>query len=224
MNKIIELKGIKKMYLNGNKEIEVLRKIDIEVKKGDSILILGPSGSGKTTLLNIMGLLDKQTSGDIYFYGENVLNKKEKELSYLRNKKIGFIFQFHHLFPEFTALENVILAGLISGRKKKELEHRAMKLLEEFSLEDRAGYYPWQLSGGEQQRVAVLRAVFNEPDILLCDEPTGDLDREMAEKVMFMLKNFNEKGISLVIVSHNILLTEITRKTIFLRNGILEER
>jgi len=223
MNKIVKLENIEKIYTSGDKKIEVLKGVNLEIEKGDSILILGPSGSGKTTLLNIMGLLDNPDSGKVYFYDEDISEKKEKEIAYIRNRKIGFIFQFHYLFPEFTALENVILSGFISGKRKEELEEKGLKLLEEFSLIDRANHYPWELSGGEQQRIAVLRAVFNEPDILLCDEPTGDLDREMTRKVMAMLKRFNEKGISLVIVSHNILLTEITRKTIFLKNGILNK-
>jgi len=221
MNNIISLKKVTKVY-DGTSEVRVFSELDLEIREGESLVILGPSGSGKTTLLNIMGLLDEPTDGDVFFMGENTKDMNGPRRAFFRNSRIGFIFQSHYLFPEFTALENAMLPGLVSGKKRKELGKRTSSLLETFGLADRAGHYPWQLSGGEQQRVALLRAFCNNPGVLLCDEPTGDLDRENSLKVLEMLRRAKERGMTLVVVTHNMLLTELAEKTILLKNGTLE--
>ena len=222
MNNIISLKKATKIY-DGASGVRVFSGLDLDIRESESLVILGPSGSGKTTLLNIMGLLDEPTTGDVFFMGENTKKMSGYRKAFLRNRSLGFIFQSHYLFPEFTALENVMLPGLVSGRSRKELEKQTLPLLEEFGLADRAGHYSWQLSGGEQQRVALLRAFCNNPGVLLCDEPTGNLDRENSLRVLEMLKKAKDKGMTLVVVTHNMLLTELAEKTILLKDGTFEE-
>ncbi|RLD18923.1 MAG: hypothetical protein DRI36_00165 [Caldiserica bacterium] len=223
MSEILRVEGLKKGYMNVGNRIEVLKGVDLKVNERDILLIFGPSGSGKTTLLNLIGLLDSPDDGKIILFNEDILNKNEEEKAILRNRRIGFVFQFHYLFPEFTAIENIILPGLIKGEKRDVLIKKAEKLMDEFLLIERKDFYPHQLSGGEQQRVAVLRAIFNDPDLILCDEPTGDLDEENRSRVIGMLKMLNEKGKTVIIVSHNIIFSEIANRIMYLKDGRLIE-
>jgi lipoprotein-releasing system ATP-binding protein len=200
--------------------MEILKGLNFEISSGESVAILGASGAGKSTLLHILGTLDHPTSGNLFINGEDVFGYEEKKLADLRNRKIGFVFQFHHLLPEFTSLENVMMPALINGISKREAHSRAEFVLNEVSLGDRMTHKPGELSGGEQQRVAVARAVIMEPDIILADEPTGNLDTETGERVQDVLINLNKtRGITLIIVTHNQLLAERLDRSIGLRDG-----
>ena len=200
--------------------VEVLKGVDIEIKKGEVASIVGPSGSGKSTLLHILGTLDKADRGEVAM-NETVLNLLNgKKLAAFRNKHIGFVFQFHHLLPEFTALENVCIPGWLAGRKKKEVEERAKNLLQLLGLNDRLENKPNQMSGGEQQRVAVARALINNPDIVFADEPTGNLDSANAKELhhlFFDLRNkFNQ---TFLIVTHNEELAKLSDKVFYMKDG-----
>ena len=200
METIIQLRDIHKSY----GELKVLKGIDLELRKGEIISLTGPSGAGKSTLMHIIGTLDKPDVGDVKYHEVEILKFNDKMLSEFRNKNIGFIFQFHHLLQEFTALENVCIPAYIAGKSKKETEARAMQLLEMLSLGSRAEHKPSELSGGEQQRVAVARSLINNPEIILADEPSGNLDSENAfelHKLFFELRD--SLGIACVIVTHN---------------------
>jgi lipoprotein-releasing system ATP-binding protein len=200
MEKIITLNNVYKSY----GELKVLRGIDLDIHKSEIISLTGPSGAGKSTLMHIIGTLDKPDSGNVKFHNIDVLKLSDKKLSEFRNKNIGFIFQFHHLLQEFTALENICIPAYIAGKQKKETELKALELLEILSLKDRAEHKPSELSGGEQQRVAVARSLINNPEIILADEPSGNLDSENAfelHKLFFELRK--SLGITCVIVTHN---------------------
>ncbi|MGE4132494.1 MAG: ABC transporter ATP-binding protein [Bdellovibrionales bacterium] len=184
--------------------LHILRGLDFEIVRGEAVCILGASGAGKSTFLHILGTLDRPTSGTVYYGNENLFTKSDSELSAFRAEKLGFVFQFHHLLSEFTAEENVMLPGRISGRPQGECQARARELLDYLGLSHRLGHYPSQLSGGEQQRVAIARALFHRPPILLADEPTGNLDSENCAKIQdlfFRLKE--EMGLTLVVVTHD---------------------
>lgn len=204
---LIQLKNISKSYYHGenNRERVVLDRINLQVSKGDSMAITGPSGSGKSTLLNIMGCMDKADSGELWFGGENISQLKLDQLSSIRNHKIGFVFQQHHLIPQLTLLENVGLPLLEEKDKKlkKEGLDRAVELLEWVGLSNQMEQFPWQLSGGECQRGAVVRAMIREPELILADEPTGSLDEDNAQMLVDLLLKINqEKEIALVMVTH----------------------
>ncbi len=216
---IIELKEVKKTFITGNERLEVLKGIDFVVKKGDFISILGPSGSGKSTLLHIIGGLEHPTSGDVLFFGENLYVKKEEEISKIRNKSIGFVFQFHHLLEDFTLLENVMLPLLINRIDFKEAKDKALSMIERFGLKERINHKPNQLSGGERQRAAIARAMINDPDILLFDEPTGNLDEENANIVIDIIRDLNK---TILLVSHNDRLAKIAKDIYIIRKGVLE--
>ncbi|MBN2568340.1 MAG: ABC transporter ATP-binding protein [Deltaproteobacteria bacterium] len=217
---MIEVSNLKKTFIMDGNRIEVLKGINLEIKKGDSIAILGVSGSGKTTFLQILGILDRPTSGNVLYNGINVFERNETERAEFRNKTIGFVFQFHHLLPEFTTIENTMMPALISGMAKKEAVRRAEITLTEVGLGDRLTHKPGELSGGEQQRVAVARAMIMEPDILLADEPTGNLDTETGNMINELLLNLIEtKGTTLVVVTHNRLLASRMSHTIGLKDG-----
>jgi len=197
---MIECKGIKKYY----QQLEVLKGIDLSVKTGEFISIIGASGAGKSTLLHIIGSLDQADEGTIQIDGTALNSLKLKALAQFRNKHIGFIFQFHHLLPEFSALENVCLPGLIAGRKENELKIQATDLLHKLAMENRMDHKPGQLSGGEQQRVALARALINNPKILLADEPTGNLDEQNAKQVLNMIMNLkSENNMTVILVTHD---------------------
>ena len=213
---MIQLQGITKSFGS----LQVLRGIDLNIDKGEIVSIVGPSGAGKTTLLQIMGTLDAPDSGMITIDGTLVSRMKEKELSAFRNKHIGFVFQFHQLLPEFTALENVMIPAFIAGVGQKEAAASALELLEFMGLTDRAGHKPNELSGGEKQRVAVARALINHPAVILADEPSGSLDthnKEELHQLFFDLRN--RFGQTFVIVTHDEGLARITDRTVHLVDG-----
>ena len=217
---MIILNNLSKTFLKDGNKIEVLRGIDLEIKKGDSLAILGVSGAGKSTLIHILGTLDHPTSGNISINGMNIFDWDENKMARFRNSNIGFVFQFNNLLPEFDALENTMMPALISGMPKKLAAQKAYSLLEEMGLEKRTRHKPGELSGGEQQRVAIARALVMEPEILLADEPTGNLDTETGKKIEDILVNLNAtKKITLVIVTHNKLLSERMSGKIGLRDG-----
>lgn len=202
--------------------LPVLKGVDLEIKQGEIVAITGASGAGKSTLLHLIGTLDKADSGAINFLGKEVFKMKKKELAKFRNKNIGFVFQFHHLLPEFTALENVCIPGYISNTPKKEVEQRAEELLKMLGLSDRMHHKPSQLSGGEQQRVSVARALINNPSVVLADEPSGNLDSKNAEelhKLFFELRDtFNQ---TFIIVTHNNLLSEMSDRKLVMKDGLI---
>ena len=213
---MIKLEGITKSFGS----LQVLKGIDLEINKGEIISIVGPSGAGKTTLLQIMGTLDEPDAGVVQIDGTVVSRMKEKELSAFRNKNIGFVFQFHHLLPEFTALENVCMPAWIKGVPRKEAEKKALGLLELMGLQDRISHKPAELSGGEQQRVSVARALVNDPKIILADEPSGNLDtltKNELHRLFFTLRE--ELGQTFVIVTHDTGLAEMSDRQIHLKDG-----
>lgn len=207
----------------GESIVKALDCVNIDIANGDFVAIMGPSGSGKSTSMNLTGSLDLPTQGDIYLTGENIAHLEESELAQIRGKKIGFIFQQFNLIPNLTAKENVMLPMLFQGENKEYKEERAEKLLKVVELGDRMDFYPNQLSGGQQQRVAIARALANKPDIILADEPTGNLDTKTGNKVMEFLTGLNKKGRTIIIVTHD---TEVAReyaKIIYsLRDGKIE--
>lgn len=217
---MIILENLSKTFLKDGNKIEVLRGLNLKIKKGESLAILGVSGAGKSTLIHILGTLDHPTSGNISINGVNVFEWGENKMARFRNSNIGFVFQFNNLLPEFDALENTMMPALISGMSKKLAAQKAYILLEEVGLEKRTRHKPGELSGGEQQRVAIARALIMEPEILLADEPTGNLDTETGKRIEDILVNLNAtKKITLVIVTHNKLLSERMSGKIGLRDG-----
>tara|TARA_Y100000034_G_scaffold49240_1_gene60896 strand:+ start:1058 stop:1774 length:717 start_codon:yes stop_codon:yes gene_type:complete len=224
MNKnIIELKNVAKHYFMGDNIVKALDGVDISIEEGDFVAIMGPSGSGKSTGMNLTGSLDLSTKGEIYLDGENIKNLDESELAQVRGKKIGFIFQQFNLIPNLTAKENVMLPMLFQNKDQEEKEKRAEKLLKSVELYDRMEHYPNQLSGGQQQRVAIARALANKPDIILADEPTGNLDTKTGEKMMKFLAELNEKGRTIIMVTHDPDLAKTHAKTIYsIRDGKIE--
>ena len=217
---MIKLEGITKSFGS----LQVLKGIVLEINKGEIISIVGPSGAGKTTLLQIMGTLDEPDAGVVQIDGTMVSRMKEKELSAFRNKNIGFVFQFHQLLPEFTALENVMIPALIAGVSSKEAHERAMKILDFMGLVDRASHKPNELSGGEKQRVAVARALINDPAVILADEPSGSLDTHNKEDLHQLFFDLRERlGQTFVIVTHDEGLSKITDRTIHMVDGMIKK-
>ncbi len=203
-------------------QLEVLKGVDIEVKKGEMVSIVGSSGAGKSTLLHILGTLDRPDSGSIWLNDQSIDHLKGEKLATFRNQHIGFVFQFHHLLPEFSALENICIPGWIAGKSKKDVRNRALELLSLLGLSDRAEHKPNQLSGGEQQRVAVARALINQPDIIFADEPTGNLDstnaRELHKLFGTLRDQFNQ---TFLIVTHNEELATLSDRTLHMRDGVI---
>ncbi|WP_317899773.1 ABC transporter ATP-binding protein [Aurantibacillus circumpalustris] len=201
-------------------ELEILKGVDLEIKQGEIVSIVGSSGAGKTTLLTILGTLDRPSSGEILINNQEVSKLSDKKLAAFRNQNIGFVFQFHQLLPEFTAMENVCIPALIANKNKKETELRAIELLDLFNLKDRISHKPSELSGGEQQRVAVARALINNPKVIFADEPSGNLDSANAQELhqlFFKLReNFNQ---TFVIVTHNNDLAKMADRTLVMRDG-----
>ena len=213
---MIETRDIHKKYGS----LEVLKGIDLKVKKGEVVSIVGASGAGKTTLLQILGTLDNPDSGSVIYDGIVIDKLKNSELADFRNKNIGFVFQFHHLLPEFTALENVCIPGLIARKSKAELEKEASELLNFLGLGDRLNHKPSELSGGEQQRVAVARALINKPKIVFADEPSGNLDSNNADELHRLFFDLRDKfGQTIVIVTHNNELAKMSDRTIVMKDG-----
>lgn len=220
-NNILVLENVSKSYQTKVEKINILKDINLSVKKGDFLSIIGRSGSGKSTLLNIMGLLDKNDSGKIYIDGIDISNIDDAVKNKIKNEKLGFVFQFHFLLPEFTALENVMLPALINAySKKEEIKNRAIELLEMVGLKERIFHKPSQLSGGEKQRVAIARALINNPAILLADEPTGNLDEETSDGIFEILKKINkENEQTIIVVTHSKELANLSNRQIDLRKG-----
>ncbi len=218
---VIELKDITKDYVTGEVTTPVLKGISLSVKKGDFIAITGPSGSGKSTLMNIIGLLDTPTKGKYILNGTNTTNFKEDDLSDLRNKEIGFVFQSFNLLSRSSTLENVILPSIYAGKGKDERNTRAKELLEKLGLGERMNNRPNQLSGGQQQRVAIARALMNDPALLLADEPTGNLDTKSGQDVMKILKELNRDGKTIVLITHEADIANQAKKIIKLTDGVI---
>ena len=217
---MIKLEGITKSFGS----LQVLKGIDLEINKGEIVSIVGPSGAGKTTLLQIMGTLDEPDAGVVQIDGTVVSRMKEKELSAFRNKNIGFVFQFHQLLPEFTALENVMIPALIAGVSSKEAHERTMKILDFMGLVDRASHKPNELSGGEKQRVAVARALINDPAVILADEPSGSLDTHNKEDLHQLFFDLRDRlGQTFVIVTHDEGLAKITDRTVHIVDGMVKK-
>ena len=210
---IFKCSNISKSFDQGNKTVEVLKNIDFTLEQSTSVSIVGPSGSGKTTFLNVLSGLDSPSAGKVFYKEKDINNLNDKERASIRNKEIGFVYQFHHLLPEFTALENVSLPMLISGLKMEEAIEKSSRLLKKVNLENRMDHKPSELSGGERQRVAVARSLSNSPSCLIMDEPTGDLDAHNALKVSnTILQLSDEFNISLIIATHDVSLSSRTKK------------
>ncbi|MDD5475910.1 MAG: ABC transporter ATP-binding protein [Syntrophales bacterium] len=222
---MLALKNITRTFMKDSIAVEVLKGIDLEIASGESMAVLGVSGSGKTTLLQIIGLLDHPSSGSVHYEGIDVFAGDEKTRARFRNRKIGFVFQFHHLLPEFTALENAMMPAFIAGIPRREALGKAEIALTEVGLGDRLSHKPGELSGGEQQRVAVARAVIMEPAILLADEPTGNLDAATGRNIIDLLLNLNrERGTTLVVVTHNTHMADRMSRTLSLKDGTLHDK
>ena len=223
-NIIMKLEDIDKFYMETGNKLHILRKLNLEVKRGEFVSILGKSGSGKSTLLNIMGLLDKIDGGKIWIDDKEVSSLNEMERNNIKNHFLGFVFQFHYLMSEFTALENVMIPALLNNFKnKKEIEKEAKELLEIVGLAERMKHKPNQLSGGEKQRVAIARAMINKPKLILADEPTGNLDEDTGELIFSLFRKINkEHNQSIVVVTHARDLSQVTDRQIYLKRGGLK--
>ncbi len=223
MSNIINISGLRKIYKDGARELEVLKGINLEIKKKEFLVIQGPSGAGKSTLLHILGGLDNPTEGSVCFEDKNIYSLSETERARFRNRKIGFVFQFFHLLPELSALENVLLPALLkSWWERKKANNYAKHLLNDLGLSDRMTHKPKQLSGGEQQRVAMARSLINKPELLLCDEPTGNLDSENGKKIIELIKKVNhESGASIVLVTHDKEIAGSIGRVVHLKDGLV---
>lgn len=225
MDNILSAKGVKKIYTHGRKEVRAVDGVTMEIKKGSSTVIVGPSGAGKSTLLHILGGLDRPTSGHVIMDTTDIYKLPDKGRAHIRNTRIGFVFQFYHLLPEFTALENVMMPMLMKERKgtrhkSTSVNEMARTALKSVGLHDRISHKPSELSGGESQRVAIARAIINSPEVLLCDEPTGNLDSKTSESIYELLFGLKAKsGLTLVIVTHDEKISQRTDKTIRIKDG-----
>jgi len=224
MENVIELKSVAKYYEMGENLVKALNGIDIRVEKGDFVAIMGPSGSGKSTAMNLVGSLDLASKGDIFLSGLDIEHLDESQLAQIRGKKIGFIFQSFNLIPNLTAKENVMLPMLFQNIQKEEREQKAEQLLSLVELTDRMDHYPNQLSGGQQQRVAIARALSNDPEVILADEPTGNLDTKTGNMVMSFLEELHNKGKTIIMVTHDPEKAMNHAKTIYwLKDGLVEK-
>ena len=219
---VIEVKNLEKTYYVGDMEVNALRGVSFAILKSQFSAIMGPSGSGKSTLMHIIGCLDSPTKGEYHLNGENVANMQDDQLAKIRNKEIGFVFQKFHLLPRSTALENVMLPLKYASIGKIERSEKAMEALTQVGLADRVEHRPSELSGGQQQRVAIARALVNSPAILFADEPTGNLDSKTGEEVMNLLHELNDRGQTIVLITHEKEIADQTERTIFIRDGKIE--
>ncbi len=219
---MLEARNIHKTYNNGKKALEVLKGIDLNIETGKFVAIVGPSGAGKSTLLHILGGLDSPTKGEVVFEGEKIYALSDNALCNIRSLRIGFVFQFYHLLPEFNILENALMPRLIRGMRDETSRVKAAELLDKVGLKERAMHFPNQLSGGEKQRVAIVRALMNDPKMLLCDEPTGNLDSQAGSNIMSLIKEISsENKMTVALVTHNIELAHQADKIYHLKDGIL---
>ena len=221
---LVRAENVRKSFWHMGRTLEVLRGIDLEIYEGEVMAIVGQSGAGKSTFLHCVGTLDVVTEGSLQVAGEELTQLSSARLADLRNRTIGFVFQFHHLLPEFNALENVIMPGLIQGKSKRDMEPRGKALLEEVGLKERMSHRPGELSGGEQQRVALARALVLEPKLILADEPTGNLDSATSESIHELFFSINEqRGTTIVVVTHNTQLAESMPRIVTLKDGKVEK-
>ncbi|MCD6581711.1 MAG: ABC transporter ATP-binding protein [Desulfuromusa sp.] len=219
---LIEVSGLGKEFTTPGGIIEVLRDINLKICTGERVAVVGTSGAGKTTLMHILGGLDRPTSGDVLFEGDSLFALRGAELDAFRNRTVGFVFQFHQLLPEFTALENVAMPLLIGGIRRSEASRKATEILQEVGLGHRLTHKPGALSGGEQQRVAIARALIRAPRLLLADEPTGNLDSRISDEIMQLLNRMHQsRGLTMIIVTHNISLANSLDRTLRIEDGIL---
>ncbi|WP_269901835.1 lipoprotein-releasing ABC transporter ATP-binding protein LolD [Paenalcaligenes faecalis] len=219
---VLNAQHVKRHYEDGVNRVEVLRDVNLHVAKGEMVAIVGASGSGKSTLLHVLGLLDKPSSGTLEITGQPTDSLSEKQRSLIRNQSLGFVYQFHHLLPEFTALDNVAMPLIVRRMSRKEARSEAEKIIEQVGLAHRAHHYPGQLSGGERQRIALARALVTQPACVLADEPTGNLDRETAQEMFTLLQKMNrEFGIAFVIVTHDPALAALAHRQLSMDQGIL---
>ncbi|MDQ1256444.1 MAG: lipoprotein-releasing system ATP-binding protein [Candidatus Hydrogenedentes bacterium] len=220
MSSVLACKDLVKTFNDGSRELRILQGVNLDVREGEILAISGPSGVGKSTLLHIMGTLEQPTSGEVYFRDKRLSKLGRSALNRVRNEEIGFVFQFYHLLPEFTALENVMMPALCKGMSRSACRERAEELLFKAGLEDRMTHKPGKLSGGEQQRVAIARALYNRPGVLLTDEPTGNLDERTGEGIINLLWDLNKKdGVTLVIVTHDDQLARAAHRWVYLHQG-----
>ncbi len=218
----IVMENISKTYIAGNDELKILENVNLKMEKGEKLAVTGASGIGKSTLLHIFGGLDRPDSGKIFIEGEDLYSLNDEKIAEIRNRKIGFMFQFHHLLPEFNALENVMMPVLINGIDRKKALNKAKELLEKVGLSERLKHKVTELSGGEQQRVALARALVMDPVVFLADEPTGNLDRKNSFEVHNLLEELNrEFGMTMVVVTHNMELASLMDKQVTLKEGSL---
>lgn len=217
---MLELANVSRVFRDKTRHLKVLENVHIKISRGEKVAIVGPSGSGKSTLLYIMGLLDKPTTGQVIYHQKDMAHTDDKSRSRLRNRSLGFVYQFHYLLPEFTALENVLMPATIAGKADKKHLARARDLLKRLQVHDRANHYPSQLSGGEQQRVAIARALLNKPELLFADEPTGNLDEETSETVFKLFEEvIAQEGTTMVLVTHNKDLAARCDRTLTISQG-----
>jgi len=219
---VMRLEGVSKVYEMGESRLYALAGVNLSIKKGEFISILGPSGSGKSTLLHVLGLLDEPTSGEIYLDGIEVHRLNEKQRAHLRGRKIGFIFQMFNLIPSMTVLQNVALPAIIYEKSQAEAEAKAMSVLKGIGMGDRMHHYPNQLSGGQRQRAAIARALINDPEIVLADEPTGNLDTKTGHEVLSMFHSLHEQGKTIIIVTHDTGVAKITHRTLRVVDGKIQ--
>jgi len=222
---IIELKDVCRYYKMGDSEIKALCDVDLQIKRGDFLAIVGPSGSGKSTMMNLVGALDLSSRGDIFLDGQNIEHLSESELAQIRGKKIGFVFQTFNLIPTLNVVENIALPMIFHGVSKEERLKRAEEIVNEVSLSHRKNHFPKELSGGERQRVAIGRALANDPEVILADEPTGNLDTKTGMEIINLFINLNKKGKTIILVTHNLGLIKYAQKVLKISDGkIIEHR
>lgn len=221
MKKLIDLKNVSKSYRNGDQELQVLKDVHLEVEEGEFVAIMGPSGSGKSTLMNIIGMLDRPTSGEYYLEGEEVAKLSEKKLAKVRNQQIGFVFQQFFLLSKLNALQNVELPLIYAGVSQSKRKALAEQYLKKVELETRMHHLPSELSGGQKQRVAIARALINHPSIILADEPTGALDTKTGEQIMELLTELNREGKTIIMVTHEPEIAAFAKRQIVIRDGVI---
>ncbi len=220
MSKFIHARDLRKSFWMGGEELHILKGVNLTVHRGEFMAIVGPSGAGKSTLLHILGGLDRPAAGEIYYKGVEISRLPEGELAAFRNQTVGFVFQFHHLLPEFSALENVMMPALIGRQSLRSAEEKAKGILQRVGLEDRLGHRPGELSGGEQQRVAMARALVLYPTVLLADEPTGNLDSKAGETIFELLRQLNQdQGLTVILVTHNEWFARRTDRVLRMADG-----